>query len=377
MPDGSDTRPAVFFDRDNTLMVASEYVGDPKDVVLVNDAAEAVTGVRHMGFATVVISNQSGVARGFFTEKDVRAVNRRLDELLKARDRRAVIDRHEFCPHHPTHGIAPYRQACQCRKPRDGMLRRAASALGLDLGKSWLIGDAPRDIEAGRSAGTRTILLSPPDLEPSEAAHSVSQVKPDFQVSSLREALWVIAKETGHQLPVMTAEQAELDELDRLPQQGDLEGEDDAILLADAHDDSISAQSSAPERPQDTGAAGASESGIDSHVPPASAQHRGYSASGPMQRAASSVASKSAAMRQPAVAADEAAPTTAQILDELRRQRETAREDFNFLRLLASIVQVVALAAVVWGIVLEFDQPRLLLAVFLQLLTLTFLIASR
>src|SRR5688500_10644381 len=212
MAEAAETKPAVFFDRDNTLIVGSEYIGDPEQVALMEDAAELVAGVREMGFATLTISNQSGVAGGYFTEKDVRAVNRRLDEELARRDRRAVIDRHEFCPHHPTHGVAPYRQACQCRKPRDGMIRRAAAAMHLDIPRSWLIGDAPRDIEAGASAGLTTILLSDDGVSPSPAAKAQTRVEPDFKVGSLRGALWIIARETGKQLPAMTREQEEMDE---------------------------------------------------------------------------------------------------------------------------------------------------------------------
>ncbi len=91
-------RPAVFFDRDNTLIACDGYLGDPNAVQLIDGAADAVVRARRMGFATVTISNQSGVARGMFTEKDVKAVNAKLDQLLAEQNSTAVIDRHEFCP---------------------------------------------------------------------------------------------------------------------------------------------------------------------------------------------------------------------------------------------------------------------------------------
>ena len=94
-------RPAVFFDRDNTLIVSDGYLGDPSKVVLVEGAADAVARVRGLGFATVVFSNQSGVARGMFGEDSVHAVNARMDELLMDNNPAAVVDRHEFCPFHP------------------------------------------------------------------------------------------------------------------------------------------------------------------------------------------------------------------------------------------------------------------------------------
>jgi len=363
MPDdASELRPAVFFDRDNTLIAGSEYMGNPADVVLVEGAAELVGGVRQMGFVTVTISNQSGVARGYFTENDVRAVNRRVEDLLLERNLNAQIDRHEFCPHHPTHGVAPYRQACQCRKPRDGMLRRAASALKLDLSQSWVLGDAPRDIEAGKSAGCRTILVTVEGLEPSPAALAEARVAPDFRADSLREALWIIAKESGKQLPEATPEQAELDDLPEAPVEHDTPADEEQDLEA-ALTEAImsSAESRSDEHSHDDPAEAAyepayddPETGVDYMAPPP----RSTLGAG-----------------DPATA-DRIASTTAQILDDLRRQRETPREDFNFFRLLAGVVQVLAVAAVVWALVYNFDMPRLLLGIFLQLLTLTLVSAA-
>ena len=148
-------RPAVFFDRDNTLIACDEYLGDPAKVCLVDGAADAVARARNLGYATVIFSNQSGVARGLFPEEAVHAVNARLDEMLIDANPKAVIDRHEFCPFHPDASIDKYRQDSHLRKPRPGMIHQAAEALALDLTRSWVIGDAPRDIEAGKAAGCR------------------------------------------------------------------------------------------------------------------------------------------------------------------------------------------------------------------------------
>src|SRR5947199_3264994 len=142
-------RPAVFFDRDNTLLVASDYLSDPDQAKLMPGAAEAVARARKLGFATVVVSNQSGVARGMFNEDSVRAVNAKLDELLRQMNPTAVIDRHEFCPYHPEGTVEEYRSESARRKPKPGMILEAAQALALDLSRSWLIGDAPRDVAAG------------------------------------------------------------------------------------------------------------------------------------------------------------------------------------------------------------------------------------
>src|SRR5438477_7885080 len=170
-------RPAVFFDRDNTLIVSDGYLGDPAKVALVNGAADAVARARKFGFAVVVFSNQSGVARGLFSEEDVQAVNRRMDELLVAENAGAVVDRHEFCPFHPQGTIDVYARESDRRKPKPGMILSAAEKLALDLSRSWVIGDAARDIEAGKAAGCRAVLFTDPTLSKSPAAGAPSSVE--------------------------------------------------------------------------------------------------------------------------------------------------------------------------------------------------------
>src|SRR5258706_4598120 len=151
--------PAVFSDRDNTLMACDGYRGDPSQVVLVEGAADAVARARALGYAAVVISNQSGVARGMFDEEAVRAVNARLDELLKAENPGAIVDRHEFCPFHPDGTVEQYKQESALRKPQPGMILAAAEALSLCLPRRLVAGDAGRDIEAGEGGGCRTGLF--------------------------------------------------------------------------------------------------------------------------------------------------------------------------------------------------------------------------
>jgi D-glycero-D-manno-heptose 1,7-bisphosphate phosphatase len=185
-------RPAVFFDRDNTLIYSDGYLGDASAVKLIPGAADAVARARAMGFAVLICSNQSGVARGMFSEEAVQAVNRRMDQLLEEQNPNAIIDRHEYCPFHPEAKIEKYRQQSDLRKPKPGMIHRAAAAMELDLAGSWVIGDAPRDIEAGHAAGCRTILVSNPALSPSPAADEPSNIEPDETVSNLSQALDVI-----------------------------------------------------------------------------------------------------------------------------------------------------------------------------------------
>src|SRR5687768_6324754 len=186
-------RPAIFFDRDNTLIACDGYLGDPSQVALVAGAAEAVARARQLGYAVVVFSNQSGVARGLFAEDDVHAVNGRMEELLKQANADAVIDRHEFCPFHPEATLEEYRRDSDLRKPRPGMIHAAAERLGLDLSRSWVIGDAPRDVEAGQAAGCGTILVTDPSLASSPAAQAELNGKPDHRASTLSEAIDHIA----------------------------------------------------------------------------------------------------------------------------------------------------------------------------------------
>ena len=188
-------RPAVFFDRDNTLIVSDGYLGDPAQVMLVDGAADAVAKARQYGFKVFTISNQSGVARGLFDEAAVRSVNARLDEMLQRANGAALIQAHEYCPHHPEAQVEAYRLDCEDRKPRPGMLKRLAQKFNLDLNRSWVVGDAPRDIEAGKLAGCRTILFTDPNLPASPSASAESKVTADYTVSSLREAVNIIAKE--------------------------------------------------------------------------------------------------------------------------------------------------------------------------------------
>lgn len=150
-------RPACFFDRDGVIIEEVSYLADPAQVRLIPGSGEAVARLNRLGIPVVVVTNQSGVARGFFPETRVAEIHARLDELLSACG--AVIDRYYYCPHHPEAADVRYRMACDCRKPRPGMLLRAAVELGLELAQSCLIGDQRSDLEAARAAGCRAVLV--------------------------------------------------------------------------------------------------------------------------------------------------------------------------------------------------------------------------
>jgi D-glycero-D-manno-heptose 1,7-bisphosphate phosphatase len=151
------SRPAVFLDRDGTIIEDVGYLRDLSQIDLLPWSADAIGQLNAAGFAVVLITNQSGVARGYFDEAHVQATHASLDALLQARGAR--IDGYYYCPHYPQSRDPRYALACDCRKPASGLLRRAAADLDLDLARSWMVGDWWRDVEAGAGAGTRTILI--------------------------------------------------------------------------------------------------------------------------------------------------------------------------------------------------------------------------
>ena len=153
-------RPAVFLDRDGTIIHDVGYLRDPEQVELLPGAAAALRELQQHGLALVVISNQSGVGRGFLSAEDLEMVHRRLEEVLA--QHRIELCGAYHCPH------APW-DACTCRKPLPGMILRAADECGLDLARSFMVGDKPRDVAAGRRAGCRTVLLAGEGAAGSEA----------------------------------------------------------------------------------------------------------------------------------------------------------------------------------------------------------------
>lgn len=143
-------RPAVFLDRDGTLIVERNYLCDPAGVELLPGAVEGLAKLKDHGFLLVVLTNQAGVGRGFFSEEDVGAVHARLRELL-AREG-ISLDGIYYCPHHPA-------VRCACRKPEPGMYERAVRELGIDPGQSVIIGDKPSDIDLGHTCGLLSVLV--------------------------------------------------------------------------------------------------------------------------------------------------------------------------------------------------------------------------
>lgn len=151
------SRRTVFVDKDGTLIEDVPYNVDPARIVLQPGAATGLRRLQRAGYLLVVVSNQSGVARGYFEEVALAVVEQRIRAMLHAEG--VDLDGFYYCPHHPGGAVPAFSVHCLCRKPMPGMLHRAATDLEIDLRRSWLIGDILHDIEAGRSAGCRTVLL--------------------------------------------------------------------------------------------------------------------------------------------------------------------------------------------------------------------------
>jgi histidinol-phosphate phosphatase family protein len=179
---GRTLRPGILVDRDGTLIAERHYLSDPAGVELLPGVAEAIAAVNRAGIPIALTSNQSGIGRGYFTEADLAAVNGRIAELLEASS--AHLDGLYHCPHLPDAG-------CGCRKPAPGMAEEAATDLGLDLGRSFVIGDKRADVGLGRSVGGTAILVRTGYGRESEANGVVA----DHTFDDLATALgWILAR---------------------------------------------------------------------------------------------------------------------------------------------------------------------------------------
>src|SRR5215210_9459897 len=150
-------RRAVFLDRDGTLIEEGNYVSDIRNVVFFPYSVDAIRLLNQAGFAVVITTNQSGIARGIVKESFVAEAHAFIDEKLAQGGAR--IDGYYYCPHHPQGSIAELTRECDCRKPKPGQLRKAAADMDLDLERSFAVGDRWSDVEAGEAVGACGILV--------------------------------------------------------------------------------------------------------------------------------------------------------------------------------------------------------------------------
>ena len=187
-------RRAVFIDRDGTISEEIGYVNHPSRYRVFAYAAEAVKLLNEAGWLAILITNQAGVARGYFTEDVIGAVHNLLAQELARGGAR--LDAIYYCPHHPSVGEPPYRFDCDCRKPKPGLIRRAAHEFDIDLAGSWMIGDRYSDTELARNAGLRAALvLSGYGRGEWEYQRAAWRHQPDLIAENLLEAVSKIREE--------------------------------------------------------------------------------------------------------------------------------------------------------------------------------------
>ena len=185
---------AVFLDRDGVITKEPPYYAHRIDQLeLIPKSAEAIRLLNESGFKVIVVSNQSGVARGYYQERDIKIYNKAMKKKLE--EKNAYIDAIYYCPHHPEAIIEKYKIDCDCRKPKPGMLKRAKEDLDLNLKGSFLIGDKMSDIEAGYRAGCKTILVLTGQGNDELKKISKMDIKPNYISKDLFTAIQIIKKD--------------------------------------------------------------------------------------------------------------------------------------------------------------------------------------
>lgn len=184
----TNTYKAIFIDKDGTLIPDIPYNVNPDAITLMDGAAEGLLRLQKEGFKLIVITNQSGVARGIFKEEELKGVEEKLKVLLA--DQGVFLDAFYYCPHHPDGIIKEYSFDCDCRKPNAGMILKAASEFNIDLSRSWMIGDFLKDVEAGIKAGCQTILIGSDNIPLSPS----TSTRPTYFTKNIYEAALYILR---------------------------------------------------------------------------------------------------------------------------------------------------------------------------------------
>jgi len=181
----------VLLDRDGTVIVEKEFLADPQGVELIPGSARAIKSLKNAGYAVSIVTNQSGVGRGFYTLAQMRATNKKTLEVLAKAG--AKVDSLEYCPHHPAAEIRKYRRKCSCRKPAIGMGLRAARKTGATLKGVIVVGDRLVDVSMGHNLGGKGVLVLTGYGKKHRALAKKQGVKPDAIVRNLAGAVeWIL-----------------------------------------------------------------------------------------------------------------------------------------------------------------------------------------
>jgi D-glycero-D-manno-heptose 1,7-bisphosphate phosphatase len=188
---------AVFVDRDGVISEEVGYIGDSEDFRLIPHSAEAVKLINQSGLKIIAITNQSGVARGYFSEEMLGHIHRKMEKLLS--DQGAFLDGIYYCPHHPEATVQAYRMECDCRKPATGLLIQASKEHSIDVSSSYLVGDKRTDIECAHRAGAKGILvLTGYGKDELRKFNSAASEQPEYVAADLLDAVqWIIKDKTS------------------------------------------------------------------------------------------------------------------------------------------------------------------------------------
>jgi len=187
-------KAAAFLDRDGTIIEEVSYLDNIGQLKLIPGAARAIGRLNKAGIPVIMITNQSGIARGYFSESLLGQLHQRLNELLKAES--AYLDAIYYCPHHPTEGNPPYRQPCNCRKPKPGMIERAISDLNLENRRFFVVGDKGVDMELAERVGAEGILvLTGYGRKEKKLLDKIGKDQPAYIATDLLQAVqWIISR---------------------------------------------------------------------------------------------------------------------------------------------------------------------------------------
>ncbi len=176
----------VFLDRDGVLIKDVGYLKNPDDIILLPNTVTALKNLKKVGFLLIIVTNQAGIAKGLFTVNDLEKVHKRLMGIYE--DNNIAIDDLYFCPHHKDGMVKPYNIGCSCRKPDTGMVTDSAEKFGIDISRSFMVGDKDSDILLAKNSGLKSFYLKNTMYEHDK------NIIPDFYVSDLKEASDAIIK---------------------------------------------------------------------------------------------------------------------------------------------------------------------------------------